>query len=96
MGLDCKFYIQFEKGDVIFDLIGNKLDFNCNRETLNKLGLENFKQNNQSYDDLISIQISEWYKKINGLDSNVVDMSEAHEVMKAIDFCYKNKNLMEF
>ena len=23
-------------------------------------------------------------------------MSEAHEVMKAIDFCYKNKNLMEF
>ena len=96
LGLDCKFYIQFEKGDVIFDLVGNKLDFNCNRETLNKLGLENFKQNNQSYDDLISIQISEWYKKINGLDSNVVDVGEAHEVMKAIDFCYKNKNLMEF
>lgn len=96
LGLDCKFYIQFEKGDVIFDLIGNKLDFNCRSEILDQLDVKNFKQNNQSYDDLISIQISEWYKKINGLDSNVVDIKEAHEVMKVIDFCYKNKNFMEF
>ena len=96
LSLDCKFYIKFKNGDIIFDLIGNKIDLNCNSELSEKCNFKKFKQNNQSYDDLISNQITEWYKEINGIDANIVSLQEAHEVMKIIDFCYNNKNLMEF
>ena len=97
LGLDCKFFIKFELGDIIFDLIGNKIDLNCSDKIKKSLKLDSFKQNNQSYDDLIARQIVEWYKKINGnLNANIVSANEAHEVMKIIDYCYNNKNRLEY
>ena len=93
IGLDCRFFIEFENGKIIFDLIGNKIDMYCSEQLKEKANYSNFKQNNQSYDDLISKQIDQWYKLISNEDAtNVVTTKEAHEVMKIIDFCYNNRN----
>ena len=97
LGLDSKMYIKFSNGDIIFDLVGNKLDIECSSELKKLIGLENFNQKNQSYDELIAQQINEWYKYIEGNKSaNVVTTEDAHNVMKFIDYCYNNKLDMEF
>ena len=96
IGLDCRFFIEFDKGKIIFDLIGNKIDMYCSQKLKEKANYSNFKQKNQSYDELISKQIEQWYQCISGNKSaNVVTTEEVHEVMKIIDFCYNNRNEIE-
>ena len=96
LGLDCKMYIKFTEGDIIFDLVGNKIDINSSSKVKNLIQIDKFNQKNQSYDDLISKQIHEWYKLMNGMSANVVTTDDAHRVMEFIDHCYSNRMELEF
>ena len=96
IGLDCKIFIKFEKGNVVFDVIGNKIELDCDDSLIPDTGIENFSQAGQSYDNLIAKQIIEWYNYINGEKANIVSINEAHNVMKIIDDCYSNSKRLDF
>jgi len=96
IGLDCKIFIKFEKGSVVFDVIGNKIELNCDENLIRDTGIKNFSQAGQSYDNLISKQIIEWYNYINGEKANIVSINDAHNVMKIIDYCYSNSKKLDF
>ena len=96
IGLDCKIFIKFEKGNVVFDVIGNKIELDCDDSLIPDTGIENFSHAGQSYDNLIAKQIIEWYNYIDGKKANIVSINEAHNVMKIIDYCYSNSKRLDF
>ena len=96
IGLDCKIFIKFEKGNVVFDVIGNKIELDCDDSLIPDTEIENFSHAGQSYDNLIAKRIIEWYNFINGEKAIIVSINDAHNVMKIIDYCYSNSKRLDF